>query len=94
MQKYVNKRKQTVEFINNQYIKNFCVEDPNTQKIIHYIGKEKPWTFSGRKNDFIKIYFDYWNKSGLRRYKVYYGLIALYSDYKDIFQKLRHYLYL
>ena len=40
---------------NNQCIKNFCVEDPNTQKIIHYIGKEKPWTFSGRKNDFIKI---------------------------------------
>ena len=71
---------------NNQYIKNFRVEEAYDQGIVHYIGEEKPWTFSGRKNDFIKIYFDYWNKSGLRRYKVYYGLIALYSDYKDIFQ--------
>lgn len=73
---------------NNQHIYGTSIEDISCKGIAHYIGAEKPWsslTIKNTQNNFIKEYYNYWNKSGLRRYKIYYGFLSLKSMYMDIF---------
>lgn len=38
--------------------------------IIHYIGGLKPWMAQPNHSPEVKLYYNYWNKSGLKRYQL------------------------
>jgi len=64
---------------NNQYCLGILFTKLSDTGIIHYISSRKPWILMrDRKTDnFIKIYYDYWNCSPL----VIYRVLNVYSSY-------------
>lgn len=69
---------------NNQTIRGVILEDMYSYGIIHYIGGVKPWNYPAQPDKYFKLYYEYWNTSGLRMYKFYYASKSVKNIYKDI----------
>lgn len=67
---------------NNQNILGTYMTKLNDGGVLHYIGPVKPWHMNKAfSNDFVVEYYKYWDKSGLRAYKIYYGLGLIKDKY-------------
>lgn len=71
---------------NNQTIRRIVLDDIYDGGIVHFIGDKKPWNYPARADETFKIYYKYWNTSGLKMYKYYYGILGLKNIYLDIYQ--------
>lgn len=71
--------------INNQNILDIYMTKLNDGGVLHYIGPVKPWHMNKAfSNDFVVEYYKYWDKSGLRAYKIYYGLGLIKDKYTEM----------
>ena len=78
----------TINFVNiNNPASIQTIQTFEKPAVINFNSAQKSLlkTIKNTQNNFIKEYYNYWNKSGLRRYKIYYGFLSLKSMYMDIF---------
>ncbi len=68
----------------------------STKGINHYLGPIKPWYFVKETKNAYNLYYEYWDKSPLKKYKLYcylkYHYMYILKDmYKKIYSNLLYY---
>ena len=72
---------------NNQTIRRVALSDFNQPGIIHYIGPNKPWDFPKYYTYGVKMYYQYWKASSLKKYLYLHKFKSVKREYIDLCRK-------
>lgn len=81
-----------IKTVSFKYNQQYCSGDFSnyeklfyTNGVLHYLTATKPWVFAVKKIEAVRVYYKYWNNSGLKRYKYYYLCSSIKRSYELYF---------